>query len=112
MRIGKGISIFWLACPAFAGIINVQMTLTGFSGASAELAFDFTDGGLPSNSMLVSSFASNGTFSFRYTGPNENFVLVSRESGGSLQADSAEKLVEIIGDALVEPVQCASFLFG
>ncbi len=50
--------------------------------------------------------------SFRYTGPNENFVLVSRESGGSLQADSAEKLVEIIGDALVEPVQCASFLFG
>jgi hypothetical protein len=53
-----------------------------------------------------------GTVSFRYTGPNENFVLVSRESGGGLQANSAEKLVEIIRNALVEPVQCASFLFG
>jgi len=48
----------------------------------------------------------------RYTGRNENFVLVSRKSRGGLQADSAEKLVEIICDALVEPVQCASFVFS
>jgi hypothetical protein len=50
--------------------------------------------------------------SFRYTGRNENFVLVWRESRGGLQADSAEKLVEIICDALVEPVHCRSFLFS
>ena len=50
--------------------------------------------------------------SFRYTGRNENFVLVLRNLGRDLQADSAEKLVKIICDVLVEPVQCRSLVFG
>ena len=40
----------------------------------------------------------------RYGGGNEDFVLVGG-SGGELEADSVEELVEVVDDALIEAVK-------
>src|ERR1035437_8136836 len=40
---------------------SVFIDTSGLSGVTGNLAFDFTDGGPPSNSVSVQNFTSNGT---------------------------------------------------
>jgi hypothetical protein len=44
-----------------ATTFNVVINSAGFSGSSATLAFDFIDGGPPSNTVTLSALTSNGT---------------------------------------------------
>jgi hypothetical protein len=50
-------------CPTAVGAttFNVVINSSGFSGSSATLAFDFLDGGPPSNTVTLSALTSNGT---------------------------------------------------
>jgi len=49
---------------ASATPIMIQIDTTAIAGTSARLAFDFLDGGLPSNSVTVTGFVTNGTLGF------------------------------------------------
>ena len=46
-----------------------------------------------------------GGFSCRYTGPNENFVLVSGCSSGDLETNGFEERIQAIADLLIEAVE-------
>jgi hypothetical protein len=50
-------------CPLYVGAttFNVSIDSAGFSGSSATLAFDFVDGGPPSNTVNLSALTSDGT---------------------------------------------------
>jgi hypothetical protein len=49
-----------LAWRAVGSPLTVQVNLPALSGTSAQFAFDFTDGGPPSNSAVLSAFSTNG----------------------------------------------------
>jgi hypothetical protein len=49
------------ALYARATTFNVVIDSTGFSASSATLAFDFIDGGPPSNTVILSALTSDGT---------------------------------------------------
>jgi hypothetical protein len=56
-----GGALFICSLSVGATTFNVFMNSTGFSGSSATLAFDFVDGGPPSNSVILGALTSNGT---------------------------------------------------
>jgi hypothetical protein len=56
-----GGALLGYAIAVSATTFNVSFNSTGMSGASAILAFDFIDGGPPSNSVVLSALTSNGT---------------------------------------------------
>lgn len=54
--------VFFLgSAPALAIPYNVSIDTSSLLGASAQLAFDFIDGGSPTNSVTISSFSTDGT---------------------------------------------------
>jgi hypothetical protein len=50
--------------------------------------------------------------SCRYTGPNENFVLVSGCSSGDLETNGFEERIQAIADLLIETVEGTALFFG
>ena len=50
--------------------------------------------------------------SCRYTGPNENFVLVPGCSSGDLETNGFEERIQAIADLLIETVEGAALFFG
>lgn len=50
-----------LSLGVCATTFNVTINNSGFAGSSATLAFDFIDGGAPSNTVNLSALTSNGT---------------------------------------------------
>lgn len=54
---------FSLLLPSFthASVYKVSIDTSTLSGTAAQLALDFIDGGLPNNTITVSSFATTGT---------------------------------------------------
>jgi PEP-CTERM motif len=62
-RLPCAVLILTLAQGASADTLyQVTVDTTGLSGTAGTLAFDFTDGGLPSNEVTISNLASDGTF--------------------------------------------------
>jgi hypothetical protein len=53
--------------PAAAISYKVNLDTSGFSGTLAQLAFDFIDGGAPSNAVVVTGFTSDGTLGAVFT---------------------------------------------
>ena len=56
-----GAALFSCSLYVRASTFNVVIDSTGFSGANATLAFDFIDGGPPSNTVILSPLTSDGT---------------------------------------------------
>jgi hypothetical protein len=56
-----GTALFVCSLYVRATTFNVVIDSSGFSGSSATLAFDFVDGGPPSNTVVLSPFTSDGT---------------------------------------------------
>jgi PEP-CTERM motif len=56
-----GGALFICSLHVGATTFNVSIDSAGFAGSSATLAFDFVDGGPPSNTVNLSALTSNGT---------------------------------------------------
>lgn len=56
-----GGALFICSLYVRATTFNVSIGSAGFAGASATLAFDFVDGGPPSNTVILSALTSDGT---------------------------------------------------
>ena len=56
-----GGALFICSLHVGATTFNVSIDSAGFSGSSATLAFDFVDGGPPSNTVNLSALTSSGT---------------------------------------------------
>ena len=55
------LAVLALASASKATVINVTIDSTFLNGSPAVLAFDFTDGGSPDNTVTLSVLTSNGT---------------------------------------------------
>ncbi len=67
------------------------------------------------NAACTSAYATSApvtVLSCRYTARDENFVLVVGMLRGDLETDGFQSLVEIILDALIEPVQLGALVVG
>jgi hypothetical protein len=51
------------------------------------------------------------SFSCRYRGPKENFVLVSGCSSGDLETNGFEERTQAVGDLLIEAVEGTALFF-
>jgi hypothetical protein len=62
-RLGAAVAGALFVCSPHLGATtyNVVINSTGFSTSDATLAFDFTDGGPPHNTVTLSALTSNGT---------------------------------------------------
>jgi len=52
---------------ARASVIGVTIDTTALSGTTADLIFDFIDGGLPANTVSISNFSTDGALGARST---------------------------------------------
>jgi hypothetical protein len=57
----------FLAGAASAVPYQVTIDTTALSGAAAQLAFDFVDGGSPANTVVISGFTTDGTLGLSST---------------------------------------------
>ena len=60
---------------------------------------------------LATTMALIRAVSYRYTGPNENFVLVSGCSSGDLETNGFEERIQAIRDLLIETVERTALFF-
>ena len=61
--------------------------------------------------VIIGGTAVADGVSCRYTGPNENFVLVSGCSSGDLETNGFEERIQAIADLLIEAVERTALFF-